>query len=375
MYSDRRKNSNYATSGLDSSDEIDVVDVLKKIWRGRVLIFSMVAINFVVTMIALALMPSYYRIEATVDAVTPIQLRPINPSVLSNIAESRLVPLEYQVPVLDEKKIYNRAILQINSLSLLKDFWEKHTGKVLNLSPNAEPTPESQAFKKFYQKFVLESSNPKLVDVSARKIFMESQSPTEGVKLLDEYLEFVNQQVWLELAQKLEVSYKANIDALTRSYNARNVIEQQSLSDHLIKVRESLKIAESLGIRETPFKSLENIQLRILDSQDYLMGTKSLAQQVDILVARQGKSLAPYSADLRNMEIWLEQMNTDLRRIKELDGVVRLFSVVNKPTSSLDPVAPKKTLILVAIVLLSGILGVFIVLIRSVVRAKKTASQ
>jgi chain length determinant protein (polysaccharide antigen chain regulator) len=364
MYSDRRKKTNYASEHLDNSDEIDIVDVLKKIWNGRVLIGGIVFITAIITFIALKMTTSYYKIEATIDAVAAIQLRPLSPSALGNS--------EYQVPVLNEKKIYDRVLLQVNSLSLLKDFWEKKTGKALDLSPDATPTEESVAFKKFYRSFVLEASNPKLLDVSARKISLVSESPTKGVELLNNYLEFVNQQMWLEQSKKLEESYNANLTALTISYDARNLSEQQSLSDRLVKVRENVKIAESLGIRETPFKSLENIQLKVLDSQDYLLGTKSLMQQVDILVDRQGKSLAPYSTDLRNMETWLAQMRIDQQRLKESDGKILLFSIVNKPTSSIDPVAPKKMLIFLAVVFFSGIFGVFVVLVRSAIQTRKS---
>jgi chain length determinant protein (polysaccharide antigen chain regulator) len=363
MYSDRRQKSNYVPDGVNSSDEIDIIEVLKKIWRGRVLIVGMVLVAAIIAFIALRMTTSYYKIEATIDAVAAIQLRPLSPSALGNA--------EYQVPVLNEKKIFDRVLLQVNSLSLLKDFWEKKTGKALDLSPDATPTEESITFKKFYRSFVLEASNPKLLDVSARKVSLVSESPTKGVDLLNSYLDFVNQQMWLEQSKKLEESYNANLSALTISYDARNLIEQQNLSDRLVKVRENVKIAESLGIRETPFKSLENIQLKVLDSQDYLLGTKSLMQQVDILVGRQGHSLAPYSVDLRNMETWLAQMRIDRQRLKESDGKILLFSIVNKPTSSIDPVAPKKMLIFLAVIFFSGIFGVFIVLVRSAIQTRR----
>jgi chain length determinant protein (polysaccharide antigen chain regulator) len=372
MSSDIQKlDRSYPRSPVDA-DEIDVIDVLRKIWQGKVLIAVIVLISSALTFVVLSLLPSYYKVEATIDAISAIQLRPVSPSILSNIGGSHVSALEYQVPALDEKKIYDRVILQVNSLALLKDFWEKKTGKILDLTPGAASTDELREFKKFYKKFVLETPNAKLSDVTARKVSVESKSPNDGVTLLNSYLEFVNQQVCLELLQKLEVSYSANIKALTVSYNARNLIEQQALSDYLLKLRENIKVAQSLGIKEIPFKSLENIQLRILDSQEYLLGTKSLAEQVDILVARQAKSLASYSPDLRNMEIWLTQMNADLSRIKEIDGKIRLFSVVNRPTSSMDPVAPKKPLIFIALVFLSGILGVIVVLVNSGIQERNS---
>lgn len=362
MYSDRRKQGNH----LASSDEIDIVDLLKRIWRGRILIAGIVLVSAVIAFIALRMSTSYYKIETTIDVVSAVQLRPLSPSILGNP--------EYQTPAPDEKKIYDRVLLQVTSLSALKAFWEKRTGKVLDLAPDSTLTDESRQFKKIYKALVLDPLNTKLPEITARKISLVYSNPTKGVNLLNDYLIFLNQQMWREQSQKMKENYNANLQALAASYDARNLIEQQKLTDELTKIRENLKIAESLGIKETPFKALENIQLKILDSQDYLLGTKSLMQQIDILVARQGKSLAPFSVDLRNMEMWRDQMNIDLQRIKELDGKINLFSIVNPPEFSLDPVKPNKPLIFIAVIFLSAFFGICFVLIRSAVKNHKIVS-
>ncbi|MES2673337.1 MAG: Wzz/FepE/Etk N-terminal domain-containing protein [Pseudomonadota bacterium] len=356
MYSDRRKQGNQ----LANSDEIDMLDLLKKIWRARILIAKIVLISAIIALIALTISPSYYKIETTIDAVSAVQLRPLSPSILGSV--------EYQTPAPDEKKIYDRVLLQVNSLSALKAFWEKRTGKTLDLAPDAPSTDESRSFKKFYKALVLDPLNSKTPEITARKISLTYRDPKEGVKLLNDYLVFLNQQMWLEQSQKIQENYNANLKALAVSYDSRNLTEQQKLTDELTKIRENVKIAESLGIKETPFKALENIQLKILDSQDYLLGTKALMQQIDILVARQGKSLAPFTVDLRNMEMWRDQMNIDLQRIKELDGNINLFSIVNPPASSLDPVKPNKPLIFIAVVFLATFFGICLVLIRSAVK-------
>jgi LPS O-antigen subunit length determinant protein (WzzB/FepE family) len=170
--------------------------------------------------------------------------------------------------------------------------------------------------------------------------------------------------------QDLKLAYKANLNALEINYEALNKIEQSRLSDKIIVLQENFKLAESLGIRETPFKELENIQLRVLDGKDYLLGTKPLAQQIEILTARQGKSLAPFSLELRNLEIWRDQMNSDVERLSAL-GNIRLFFVVNSPEASLDPVKPKKVLIFLAVIFISIVFGIFIVLLRPAILARR----
>lgn len=352
---------------IDSNSEIDFLAFFEKIWTDRKFISIFILVSAISALILIKLVPSYYRIDATIDSVPGDQLRPLFPSVL----DSR----EYQVPSPDERKIYNRVLLQIGSLALLRSFWEKHTGKILPLEENITSTDEGQAFRDFVDDFTLEPPNPKAGDVTARKITLEDTKRSQGIALLNEYLNFVAQQVWQEQVKQMEASYESSLSALAVNYNNKVLVEERRLSDSLINLQESLKLAQSMGIKDTPFKELENIQLKVMDSRDYLLGTKSLSSQIEMLIARQGKSLAPYSPELRHMETWREQMTSDMKRLKELEGKLKLFAVVNPPEASLNPIRPKKGLIFIAVLFLSGLLSVSIVLIRGAVQERKQKSK
>ena len=364
-------------------DEVDFMELFTKIWHGKFIILGVVAFSSAIAVAFLMRMPAYYRIEATIDVVRSEQLRPLRPVTLESKAYqvqasspiSGNVAIfdgkEYQAAPPDEKKIYDKILLQIGSFNILKSFWESKIKKVLDLSVDAKETDETKELKRLFKSFELIAVNPKLPDVTARKIAIEYEDPREGMKILNEYLEYVNSHVLLDQIGIMEATYLENLKSLNASYESRNTIEQNKLNDEIVKLRENLKIAESLNIKETPYKELENIQLKILDSRDYLLGTKTLAQQLELLIARQGKSLAPFVSDLRSMEIWKEQMTADLQRIKALKNGVNLFAVVNPAEASLGPVKPNKLLILVFVIFISGLVGVFVVLIKSMVDSRK----
>ena len=360
--------------------EIDFIKIFKRLWAGKHIIAGATLIGVIGVLIYLSSVVSYYKIEATIDVVLEDQLRPLRPVILESKAyqapSSQITPVifdgkEFQAAPPDEKKIYDKVLLQIGSFNILKSFWESKIGKVLDLSIGAPITEDTIAFKRFFDSFELIALNPKLPEVTARKVAIEYQDPKQGVALLDEYLNYVNLQLWSNHLEIVESAYLSNLKSLNASYESRNSIEQNKLNDEIIKLRENLKIAESLNIKETPFKELENIQLKILDSRDYLLGTKTLSQQLEILIARQGKPLSPFVSDLRSMEIWKEQMTADLQRIKELKGKVHLFSVVNAAGSTIDPVKPRKGLIFLGVVFMSILAGAFIVLIRSAFKSAK----
>ena len=369
------------SSRQDSYHEIDFMELFKKVWDGRYLILGIIFFSVFVVSAYLLMASSYYRIEATIDTVLSEQLRSMRPVALESKAyqspaSPEVAPLiydgkEFQVAPPDEKKIYEKVLLKIGSFNILKSFWESRIGKVLDLSVGAPATDETKAFKKFYESFELIVLNPKVPEFTPRKIAVEYQDPDDGVKLLNEYLSYVNLQLWADQIDIIESAYLANLKSLNAGYESRSAIEQNKLNDEIVKLKESLKIAESLNIKETPFKELENIQLKILDSRDYLLGTKTLSQQLEILLARQGKPLSPFVSDLRSMEIWKEQMTADLQRIKELKGKVKLFSVVNAAGASIEPVKPKKLIIFILSIVVSTLLGVFIVLIKSAFDSRK----
>lgn len=360
-----------------SSDEIDLLELCNKIWEGRYLVFGVVIANGLIALLILGFITSYYSIYATVDASTEDQLRLIAPSYLK-VNDSQLYSIddkkksvEYQISYPDTKKIYDRVLLQINSMTVMKAFWEKRFEVSLDLRPGVPETDDVTEFRRFYKSVFLESSNPKTPEVTARKISVEYESSTEGVKILNDYMDFVSEYIWLNYLDDLDAAYRVNLKALETNYQALNKIEQRRLSDKIVVLHENFKLAESLGIKETPFKELENIQLRVLDGKDYLLGTKPIAQQIEILTARQGKSLAPFSVELRNMEIWKDQMNSDLERLAGLKGSVRLFSVINQPESSLDTIRPKKVMIFTAVIFISAFFGICIVFVRSAILTRR----
>jgi chain length determinant protein (polysaccharide antigen chain regulator) len=351
--------SDYTESKVSrNDDEIDLVDLLKKLWSERYTILVVILVSTIVCFFVLKALPSYYKIEATIDGVTQEQYRSVMPSQLNTA--------EYQVAAPDHKRNYNNVLLQIASLGSVKSFWEQRTGKLLDF--NQKNSTEYKNFMEFFDDLVLESGNSKFPDFTPRKVSILHQNSNEGVSLLTEYLLYVNDSLWRDVSAKMKQSYVANLSALNFRYETVSRAEEKKLSDELTNLKEQLKIAQSLGITDTPFKDLENVQLSVVDSRYYLLGVKALKQQIEILESRQGKSLAPFSIELRSLETQRNIISADLEKLSAFTGKIEIFSIVNKPDSSFSPVAPNKLLILVAVIFASLFLSCIFVLIRSAFR-------
>ncbi len=345
-------------------EEIDLLELFERLWQGKRLIGGIVLLGALLGLVVLKLLPSYYSIEATIDVLPTEQFRLLNPSQIGSS--------EYQVESPDAKKIYERVLLQANSTKSLKDFWQARTGQALDLGADSEENGNLNAFMKFQERFTVSSQNTKTPDNLSRKLSLYFESRQEGTELLSDYIDFINHYTSNEILARLKDSYTVSLAELEADYKIRSLNEEKKLADVLMGLRESLKVAETLGVRDIPFKDLENIQLKILDEQSYLLGTKYLNQRIDILVERQGKSLAPYSVELRNMENWKEMMTADLRRLGEQKGV-RMFSIVNVPEASIKPIKPNKLLIFIGLLCLLFIVAATIVLLMSSLKARNQA--
>lgn len=350
----------YNTARRDSTDEIDLIDLLTTIWSGKYIIAAIVAVVTVLALVGLKLTDSYYRIDVVVDLAAPTDIRLLEPSILNTGKTS-----EYQVPDLNVEKIFELAIIQATSLQMQKSFWEQKTGEPLSFDKKEKLTPSLRAFYSFRKNLAVEAANPKTPMVTSRKITFLSTNPDKGVLLLNEYLAFLNHQILENRKLDLVAAYQANITTLTTGYQTLEAIERQRLADKLLALQESLKIAESLGIKETPYAELENVQLSVLDNRDYVLGAKALQQQIELLMARQGQSLAPFAPLLRELETWKYQIELDLKRLNEVDPNTKMFAVVRAPEASLEPVKPNKLLILLAAIMLAGFFWVFFVLLRA----------
>lgn len=330
--------------------EIDLIDLLETIWKGRYLLLAIVVVSALVGFLVLRTMPSQYAIDVTIDNVGVEGYHQIYPTILS-------IP-EYQVPKPDHAKYYDKLLLQISSLNMAKSFWTQRAGKDIG-----DELAEEE-FKFFYRNLNLEAKNNKLPELTARKLTILHVDGQAGVELLNEYLAFLNFQLWQKLSTDMLQSYESSLAALNSRYEVRKNYELQRLNDELLKLKENFLIAQSLKIQEIPYASLENIQLKILDGKDYLLGTNLLNQQIAILTERSKGSLSPFSQDLRNLENSMVIIQADIEKLKSIKNI-KMFEVVNPAQASIRPVKPNKTLILFGVVFMSGFIGMIYLLIRS----------
>lgn len=137
--------------------------------------------------------------------------------------------------------------------------------------------------------------------------------------------------------------------------------------DRIIQLRESLKVAEAVGLVEPPVLSGQTSdQLNaIMDgSLTYMRGSKALRAELNALQARVSDD--PFISPLRGLEEKYELYAS----IAAVSPKVRVFRQDGDVVVPDEPIKPKKTLIIALGVVLGGILGGIFAVARVVLRRR-----
>jgi chain length determinant protein (polysaccharide antigen chain regulator) len=320
------------------------------------------------TAIGLKLQAPIYKVEALLDKTSAYDIQALQPSKL-------LDGEDYQVPALEKEAFYAALITQAGSLNTRRLFWESWSKQPLSTDPNASKSPNDIAFKKFIRSFSLTPPNPKNPATTLSQLTLETSDPSAGVDVLSAYLDFVNTRVVEQFVAQLEKGYASSLQRLAIDYAALQEREQQQLQDDLIKLNEALGLARSLKIIETPYEQLSGIELKVVDDRHYLLGTRVLTEEIKSLEERSNKPLSAFVPQLRNMEHWQQVMQNEMIKLTSVKNQIQAFELASPAVSSLDPIKPKKLLIFIAALFVSGILGVTLVLIRQGIKSYRARAE
>ncbi len=282
---------------------------------------------------------------------------------------------QYEVSPLKSEDFYRDLLIQAGSLNTQKLFWEKWSKQPLSQDPSNGSTANDAEFKKFFISLTLIPPNPKTPNITTSQISLETADPKQGIETLTAYVDFLNAHVVEKFVSQLEKGYASSLQKLEADYSALKIREQQKLEDSLLQLQESLNLARSLNIVETPYEQLAGVELKVVDDRQYLLGTRVLSQEVKSLQARTENPLSAFVPELRNMEFWQEIMQNDLNRLKTIKRDVKVFNLASPVVSSLDPIKPKKLLILLGVTFASMIIGILIALIINAVKTYQTRSH
>jgi len=405
----------------NATDEIDLVELFRALWRQKLLI---IGITLIVMVIAAA-----YAFLATPYYETRTYLRPVPKSNLDQLNETGIYKLTPEEAI-------NRVAGGLSSYDNRLDFFLNNQELFQNIPKRGDSL--EQTFAAFNEAaFEMLHPDPKKTDNRSAFVGLKLTYPKgmDGASVVNGFVSYVVELERKEIADDLESlisnrlsSLDMKMEAQRASYNAskeakiaalleESALNRARLQDELAALREELKtrrthriqklneaiaIAESLGIRTptTPSAMTQStrsgtqvIRTEVTNQEIplYFMGTEALAAERDALANRESDDfIEPRIAEIqselamlennREVEILQERDQedlylTDLAQLREeaarLKGIkldterLRLVRLDQLALQSLNPIKPKKAMIIALGLVLGGMLGVFIALVRS----------
>lgn len=404
-----------------ANDEIDLVELFRALWRQRLLI---VGVTFAATLIAAA-----YAFLATPYYQTKTYLRPVPQSMLDQLNETgiyKLTPEDALSRVASGLSSYDKRLdyflsnqelfqaIEPKGDSAEQAFADFNEQAFEMLHPDAKKTENRSAY------VGLKLTYPKGMEGSAIvNGFVDYVLELERKEIAEDLESLIaNRLASLDMNMEAQrANYSASKEAKIATLLEDAALKRAQLQDELAALRAELKIrrnnriqelneaitiADSLGIRTPTSPSAMTASARSgtqvirteVTNQEaplYFLGTEALTAERDALKNRTSDDFVePRIAEIQSELTLLENNReveilkaregedlylTNLAQLREeasrLKGIkldterLRLVRLDQPALQSLNPIKPKKALILALGLVLGAMLGIFVALVRS----------
>ncbi|MFQ7901488.1 Wzz/FepE/Etk N-terminal domain-containing protein [Stutzerimonas degradans] len=414
-----------------ANDEIDLVELFRALWRQRLLI---VGVTFAATLIAAA-----YAFLATPYYQTKTYLRPVPQSMLDQLNETgiyKLTPEDALSRVASGLSSYDKRLdyflsnqemfqaIEPKGDSAEQAFADFNEQAFEMLHPDPKKTESGSAY------VGLKLTYPKGMEGSAIvNGFVDYVLELERKEIAEDLESLIaNRLASLDMNMEAQrANYSASKEAKIATLLEDAALKRAQLQDELAALRAELKtrrnnriqelneaitIADSLGIRTPTSPSAmaasarsgtQVIRTEVTNQEAplYFLGTEALTAERDALKNRTSDDFVePRIAEIQSELTLLENNReveilkaregedlylTNLAQLREeasrLKGIkldterLRLVRLDQPALQSLNPIKPKKALILALGLVLGAMLGIFVALVRSLMNRDRAYSM
>ena len=325
-----------------NTDEIDLRELACTLWAQKALI---VLCTVVITAVAAAyafLSTPVYETEVLTLPPTPADLASYNVvAQIDNNFETLTPDLAYQI-----------FLRHLNSASLKLDFFNDHYLPVVD--PDPSPAERESLWKRFNKE--LSVTIPKANDGDLARVSIEGESPTTISDWANQYLDNAIARSREQVISTLESAIFVRVQSTEAELDTLRASAEQERLHQIARIEEALRLADAINL-ETPPDS-GNLITSYTGETTYLRGTRALESELALLHAR--KNNDPYISKLPDLLQKLEILKTVNLQPEHLT----LATVDSRAIAPEAPIKPKKALILLLGIVLGGMLGVFVALLR-----------
>lgn len=305
-------------------EQIDLIDLVLQVWRGKWTVVAFVALFVVLAGVYITVAKEKWTSSAIIAQPDAAQIATYSNAL--NILYGSAAPA-----MLD---IQTRAIGRFNSSfsALAQALENQDEPEKLTI----EPTVKGQEL-------------PLTVSYVA-------ESAEAAQKQLAQYIQQVDEQTAKEMSVDLKDNIKEQIKTLNDSLESQEKVSQEQKDLRIKQITEALKNAEAAKIHTPQIQQTQDVTQETM----FLLGSEALKSMIDNEASRPLVFSPTYYQTKQNL--------LDIENLNVNPDTIHVYRYVMKPDLPVRRDSPKKAVILVLAVLLGGIIGSGVVLVRQALR-------
>ncbi|WLH94296.1 Wzz/FepE/Etk N-terminal domain-containing protein [Pseudomonas hefeiensis] len=336
------------------ADEIDLIELVRGLWAQKWLILGVTLLVTVGAGLYAFLSKPVY--EAKLFIMPPTQ----NDIAELNYGRGKSTELN----IYSIKYVYDVFARNLQGESLRQKFFNEV------YLPSLSEDERKGALDRLYERFSRELAirGPGKGTPDRFSITVQGVDPVKATEWARSYVQRASEAAESELIKNVTAEASVRARNLEQRIVSLRENAQRVREDRIQQLREALKIAESIGLTSPAINSTAAVDITVEtgNKMDYQRGSKALAAEIEALESRSSDDA--FIKDLRSLQMrysFYRKLNIDAESI----SVYRQDGSVEVPES---PIKPRKALILLLGVVVGGVLGSLIALVRfAVVRNRE----
>ena len=317
-------NNNNVVARSSDPEQIDLIDLLLQLWRGKWVIAAFVAIAVILAGVYLVFAKEKWTSTAIITQPDAAQIGSYSNAL--NILYGANAPKLTDI----QESVITRYNASFSALSQTLENKAEPEKLVIEQSVKGQPLPLSVSY----------------VNGSAET----------AQKQVAQYIQQVDEQIQKELEVDLNDNIKQQVATLKDVLSNQETIAQEQKDLRIRQITEALKYAEAANVTSPKIQQTQDVTQESM----FLLGTEALQSMI---AHESSRPLTLSDSYYQN-----KQKLLDIQKLKIDPTTIHAYRYVMKPDLPIRRDSPKRSLVLILAVLLGGIIGSGAVLGRNALR-------
>lgn len=321
------QNNNNLVSRSNDPEQIDLLDLVLQLWRGKWVVGAFVAVFIILAGIYITVAKEKWTSSAIIAQPDAAQI--------ATYANALNILYGGAAPSISD--IQTRAISRFNSSfsALAQALENQEIPEKLTI----DSTVKGQAFP--------------------LTVSYVGETAEAAQKQLAQYIQQVDEQTAKELTLDLKDNIKQQITTLNDSLENQEKVSQEQKDLRIKQITEALKNAEAAKITSPQIQQTQDVTQETM----FLLGSEALKSMIENEASRPLVFSGAYYQTKQNL--------LDIEKLNVNPDTIHVYRYVMKPDLPIKRDSPKKAITLILAVLLGGIIGSGVVLGRNALRNYK----